>query len=480
MKMFEALQILLTHAEPTLTFQEAYTFLVDKKLDPSEIKYFQKSFPDISFPSSILSEEKLNQLLALIQQRFNDVGQAENVTFILGNTGNGKSTIINYLCDVPLMRVEDAMRGAAFVDAKPDSDIKPLAKIGHSAETETLFPTITKNKGFCFIECPHILRDHEQHEFSSFAMDMFIQRAKNISSAILLIDSDSISSPRPITDEKICQLFITLKESYARIHSGHRYRPNELPVFFVASRPPEPRSPKHFDIGLVQKHIKNRVAEKARHREQPIDEVKALLKEYAFQLDILANIFRELADCDFSAKKLEHLKFTFSFMKKLNVSQQTKDFFEYNHSVIQRLHQHENDPAFIFKTIDSLRATEHSIKTNMAALEKKLKYKILFSALAKEEVIYVLRGFEGKAGDTPDNKAALIKALHAVSSTHDLNAAASSSSSIGKGYKGIFSSSIPLLSGSIQPNANQGDASKQSNPSTAPDMAASAITRTPY
>jgi hypothetical protein len=116
----------------------------------------------------------------------------------------------------------------------------------------------------------------------------------------------------------------------------------------------------------------------------------------------------------------------------------------------------------------------------MAALEKKLKYKILFSALAKEEVIYVLRGFEGKAGDTPDNKAALIKALHAVSSTHDLNAAASSSSSIGKGYKGIFSSSIPLLSGSIQPNANQGDASKQSNPSTAPDMAASAITRTPY
>jgi energy-coupling factor transporter ATP-binding protein EcfA2 len=79
--------------------------------------------------------------------------------FFLGNTGSGKSTLINYLVGCEMEKREGADFGALedVVVVKETSSIKECAKIGHYPESETLIPALIQHKNQAYYDCPGFL-----------------------------------------------------------------------------------------------------------------------------------------------------------------------------------------------------------------------------------------------------------------------------------------------------------------------------------
>ena len=87
--------------------------------------------------------ENNNQLLEEITLLLNEgkvaINKAENqnLILILGGTGCGKSTAINYLAGCVMMEVEDEDTGISYIDC-----LDPVAEIGSGAVSQTLYPNI--------------------------------------------------------------------------------------------------------------------------------------------------------------------------------------------------------------------------------------------------------------------------------------------------------------------------------------------------
>ncbi|EQF27155.1 chvD family ATP-binding cassette protein [Clostridioides difficile CD160] len=66
-----------------------------------------------------------------------DKAQNQNLILILGGTGCGKSTAINYLAGCKMIEVEDEDTGISYIEC-----LDPVAEIGSGAVSQTLYPNI--------------------------------------------------------------------------------------------------------------------------------------------------------------------------------------------------------------------------------------------------------------------------------------------------------------------------------------------------
>jgi hypothetical protein len=80
--------------------------------------------------------------------------EGEEVVLVLGNTGSGKSTIINRLLGCQMQKTLD---GAKCI-AKPIDESQIYAKIGTGWDSETLFPEVHKSRDgystWTYCDCP--------------------------------------------------------------------------------------------------------------------------------------------------------------------------------------------------------------------------------------------------------------------------------------------------------------------------------------
>jgi len=118
------------------------------------------SFLEQTLSSKIIADnlpaiDQLRVLIEVVEHGEKQVRKAaENeLLVIVGNTGAGKSTFINYLGGCEMEVIDPDITQA--VGVKPGSAVAPLTDIGHSAAiSETFMPKVIPSTGFTFVDCP--------------------------------------------------------------------------------------------------------------------------------------------------------------------------------------------------------------------------------------------------------------------------------------------------------------------------------------
>lgn len=115
---------------------------------------------------------------------------------ILGNTGAGKSTLVNYLVGCPLRSFQDPKISLEeLFDAT-----NPVAKIGHGAVSLTRFPeTFTcPESGLTYSDCPGFF-DNRGAEFdiaNMYAIARMVSVAKSVKGFIVVVNYHSLNANR--------------------------------------------------------------------------------------------------------------------------------------------------------------------------------------------------------------------------------------------------------------------------------------------
>ena len=81
----------------------------------------------------------------------------DKAIMVLGLTGTGKSTLVNYLNGVPLVCLRDPVTRKWIIELAPDAISLPCGfKIGHTTSSETIYPAVHTEAGkdYSYVDNP--------------------------------------------------------------------------------------------------------------------------------------------------------------------------------------------------------------------------------------------------------------------------------------------------------------------------------------
>jgi len=134
---------------------------------------------------SQLNLSKLLQEGAEKVRHFND----EQVVFVLGNTGSGKSSTIAYLMGAPIVKRRQGVKTYVEIDSNPNPS--PYPKIGQTLEAETLYPHLYMAEGILFGDCPGFL---DTRSNARIAISVTLERALKAARSRKILILSSIKS----------------------------------------------------------------------------------------------------------------------------------------------------------------------------------------------------------------------------------------------------------------------------------------------
>lgn len=130
-------------------------------------------------------------------------GQGQELVVFIGNTGAGKSTLVNYLygCDMEVIDCEQTLEGRAIA-VKPRSKggkYDPVMEIGHTKKSKTFMPQIEKGptQDMIYCDCPGFLenRGFEINIANAVNIRKALTQAKSIK-VLMLINYHSLRADR--------------------------------------------------------------------------------------------------------------------------------------------------------------------------------------------------------------------------------------------------------------------------------------------
>lgn len=219
------------------------TEVKDQNQDQKEFELSTKGF-DI---------EKIQQLLDETLPKLNLIAN-KDIVLVIGNTGAGKSTTINYQLRRKLTEIDncgDESLDLAFAyDQKEDNTLKS-AKIGHSSESETFTPSLYKGDfNITYCDCPGFIenRSDEKAVITAINTRKAIKLAKSIKSIMVVIDYNSFITDKgegikilsktlggllrnPSDIEKSVSFIITKAKSNATVRSVQKRASNLLSAY---------------------------------------------------------------------------------------------------------------------------------------------------------------------------------------------------------------------------------------------------------
>lgn len=198
-------QVLFTkkHGENLLVYSLDKSNIVEEKISLSDEKNdhlpflekiketVAKEFKCKSVEDQRSQYEKINDG---IEDSFSKIEQArgQDLILVIGLTGAGKSTTVNYLLRYPMTEDDEGQL------VPVDSSIKPPAKMGDSASSITTYPATYALSGeeFVYCDCPGFKdnRDRETRVCVSLNTESTVKMAKSISAAIVVIEWGTFSS----------------------------------------------------------------------------------------------------------------------------------------------------------------------------------------------------------------------------------------------------------------------------------------------
>jgi len=144
------------------------------------------------------SDVDLAILQSLMSNGFSKIEKAKekSVVLVIGNTGSGKSTTINYLMGCTMKEIE---KGGDFVIVTED-DNKYYATIGHTNQSETLYPEtyVNKEDEVAYCDCPGFEdnRGLEERICISINTQLAVKFAKIIKAIVVVIDYHELKAVR--------------------------------------------------------------------------------------------------------------------------------------------------------------------------------------------------------------------------------------------------------------------------------------------
>jgi energy-coupling factor transporter ATP-binding protein EcfA2 len=118
----------------------------------------------------------------------------KDLVLVVGQTGHGKSTTVNYLLRHPLKRVRGGK--AELLEPLP---LKVYAKMGDDAESITSYPAAYEGPdGFVYCDCPGFKdnRGDEQRVIVSVSTEAVVNKAKSIRAFIVAVEWGAIDNAR--------------------------------------------------------------------------------------------------------------------------------------------------------------------------------------------------------------------------------------------------------------------------------------------
>ncbi len=191
-----------------------------------------------------------DNLLQICQGSFNGIKMREvrtcldnipdtenkEVVLLVGTTGSGKSTIVNYLMGSKLELTINEF-GEQQVNVAPG--YKEYAKIGHTMNAETQWPKIDLEQAFkyAYCDCPGFddNRGGQQLMLNSINMKKAINSSKTIKAVIVVIDYKTLEVNKGNSFRKVLQTISCLLDQPEK---------NENSIYFVFNKVPENKDQK--------------------------------------------------------------------------------------------------------------------------------------------------------------------------------------------------------------------------------------------
>ena len=180
---------------------------VIRKLAASSVVSLQQSDDD--------SDDTIACIENLLDMGSKEAARASghDIVLVIGNTGVGKSTTVNYLHGCHLeesFQQENDIEG--IIQVSPDSGVQTLMPIGHSGQSRTFIPTIaySETTGIYFCDCPGFFeqRGKEISIANAINISNTIKQAKTIKLLLLIDYNSACGDPRGIFLEKLAEFLL--------------------------------------------------------------------------------------------------------------------------------------------------------------------------------------------------------------------------------------------------------------------------------
>lgn len=135
------------------------------------------------------ASEQLECLTSCIESGSYQMNKAKDkdIHIFIGNTGAGKSTLVNYLhgCELERFKLESSKKA---IRVKPSSKVPELMRIGHSNQSMTFIPDVEPDEHFVYCDCPGFLdsRGAEINIANAVNIKQTIHAAKSVRVVVML------------------------------------------------------------------------------------------------------------------------------------------------------------------------------------------------------------------------------------------------------------------------------------------------------
>lgn len=126
-----------------------------------------------------LNLSKLQQLIKVGVSSIPKDEQCEEAIIVIGDTGVGKSTIMNFLNDAKLTIKCEGLKPKLICEGES------LIKIGHEKYSETSIPTRVIIGGLAFYDCPGF-RDNKGEEYE-ISNSFFVQKLLDLYQKVKIV-----------------------------------------------------------------------------------------------------------------------------------------------------------------------------------------------------------------------------------------------------------------------------------------------------
>jgi len=158
---------------------------------------FEKYQRTLGNKSDLSQDKNLAKLLSVIRNMNSEISQAKNgnVVLVIGATGAGKSTFINYIANKELKLEYDDGGLTKKIVCKD-----PIAKIGHDSKSQTDKPQLYKEPktGLYFTDCPGFFdnRGVDVEVANAFGIQNIAKQSKEVKGIILMVEGSAFKGGR--------------------------------------------------------------------------------------------------------------------------------------------------------------------------------------------------------------------------------------------------------------------------------------------
>jgi|GEM_PF-3756442 len=197
-----------------------------------------------SLQSEEFSFEKIEDFIktALVKAK---PAEKKEIVLVLGNTGAGKSTGINYMLGCEMQRTRSSY--GTYVAVPVDTG-REFAKIGQTLASETRYSQVYENGDVAYCDCPGFIdnRSKDERICASMSVELAVKLAEKVKGIMLVIDFKALTVDRAASLNNLMRLLSQLLVTPSAV---------EASILFVFTKIPRSHGTKDAILFTIEEII---------------------------------------------------------------------------------------------------------------------------------------------------------------------------------------------------------------------------------